>query len=163
MIEWQIQSLGKKSSLTETPFTDGDEILCLLFSNAQGLWERADIHADDWGEFPHRDSLLGRWHRTFSSRGDSEDQKQKLLSAEEFFLSLFEDSGDSAPPEDLEALKHFLGLFLERKRVLRRLRRTEGDLILYLHVSTKNELSVPSPQLTPELVTQLQRFLDFLI
>lgn len=162
MVEWSIQSLGARSSESNLPFQEGDEVLCLLLLDEGGQWRRADILAAEWEGFSDKEKLIGRWHRSFSPNKDAAAKKQKLLDAEEFFLSLFAVSSEQPSGETMDALKQILGLFLERKRILKRLPNSENPIIKYLHSNSKEVFEVVPQSLSPEWIQQLPDFLEFL-
>lgn len=162
MIDWQIQTLSQQSSLSGTIFEEGEEVICLLFTQDDGSWGRANIAPVEWDEFQEKENLLGKWTRRFTKKPGNEEQKQKLLSAEEFFLSLFEHGEASSEDRDRDILKHILALFLERKRILRRLGKSDNGALLYLHIHGKSQHEVPVPDWDQALIAEIHRHLEFL-
>lgn len=169
-MEWQISPLARTSALNEQPFKPGDTVVTLLLMETGEGIRRFDIHAAD-EDAARRNlpgSIIGRWKRVLKPpSNDREEREQRLQSAEDLFLSLYEESALPAQTEEpvngagtaievREALKHFLALHLERKKVLRAQgrRRREG-LQTYIHVKTKRELVVPVLPFDQSLVRNL--------
>ena len=157
-MEWQIKTIARKSSLSETPFNPGDRIVCLVFKDPkEGELGRADLLEAEVEGFQIPGEVLGRWSRVVKDPQDEgQNAKETMASAEDFFFSLFEQE-ELAASEESDMLKHLLALMLERKRVLRALppRRSEGQQ-LYLHVKSKQEFLVPIVEITTELMLKIQ-------
>jgi hypothetical protein len=100
------------------------------------------------------EAVLCQWSHRMREPAVSEAEARRaaLQSAEEVFLSLYEDGQDGEAGAARDQLKFFLALQLERKRVLRPL--GGGH---YRHVPSKREFTVPQLELTPELVAGFLR------
>jgi hypothetical protein len=157
-MEWQIKTIARKSSLSATPFNPGDRIVCLIFKEAEeGELGRADLLEAELDSFEIPGQVLGRWSRVVKDPDDeSATARETMASAEDFFFSLYENE-QSDGDETADMLKHLLALMLERKRVLRAMgpRSVEGCQ-LYLHVKTKQELTVPIVEISTELMLKIQ-------
>jgi len=164
-MEWQIKTLARQSSLSETPFNAGDRIICLVFKDPQlGELGRADLLESELDCFNIPGEVLGRWVRIAKDpKHEVQSGKEAMASAEEFFFSLF-DCEPSSSSEVADILKHLLALTLERKRILRAHppRSSQGQQI-YLHVKSKQELSVPIVEVTAELMMKIQDTLGELL
>lgn len=174
--DWQVKPLSRKSSLSGESFTPGTNVVCYIYSdpNLPNEILRTDILAEESGNFELPKNLLARWTRIVRDREDDEQkeaQKQTLTNAEEFFLSLYDELNEntrslSEPSETTTTrniLKQLLGLMLERKRILRRLKNKDKNLIYYLHVPTKKEYQVPQITLNLEEIAKIQAQLNVLI
>lgn len=157
-MEWQIKTIARKSSLSGTPFKPGDRIVCLIFKQTdEGELGRADLMESELADFTIPGEVLGRWLREVKDPEDeSQNARETMASAEDFFFSLFENEQSEASAES-DMLKHLLALMLERKRVLRAQppRRSEGEQA-YLHVKTKQVLQVPVVEISTELMFKIQ-------
>ncbi|MFT4901687.1 MAG: hypothetical protein ACI81V_000962 [Lentimonas sp.] len=157
-MEWQIKTIARKSSLSETLFKPGDRIICLVYqAEGEGELGRADLLEAELVDFEIPGEVLGRWSRVVKDPEDlSQHAREVMASAEDLFFSLFEHEQSDAP-EASNMLKHLLALMLERKRVLRAQppRRSEGSQP-YLHVKTKQELLVPVVEISTELMFKIQ-------
>lgn len=141
-------------------------MVCLIYKNVEvGEIERSDIRLEEEADFELPGESLGRWLRTIKKSEDAQSiAREKLVSAEEFFLSLFELSKDADRSDETDALKHILALMLERKRVIRVQGRRKGDGIQsYLHVETKRVLDVPVVDISADLMTRIQETIGDII
>lgn len=168
--DWQVKPLSRKSSVSGEAFKPGSEVVCYIYTNPNNgsELERTDILAEECGNFELPKNLLARWTRIVKEREDEEEkghEKQTLGNAEEFFLSLYDESTKHTEEaeETRDILKQLLSLMLERKRILRRIKSKDKDIILYLHVATKNEYQVPEITLDLEKITKIQEQLRVLV
>ncbi|MFP4070121.1 MAG: hypothetical protein ACOC4K_05460 [Verrucomicrobiota bacterium] len=166
-MDWQIKTIAKKSAVSETPFSPGDRVLCLVYKEAgEPELGRADLLESEAGDFRAPGEVLGRWVRVVKDPGDEGAQmKETMASAEDFFFSLYENEPtEPEAREESEVLKHLLALMLERKRILRALppRRSEGEQA-YLHVKLKKEVAVPVVEISPELMLKIEDTIGELI
>ena len=157
-MDWQIKTIGRKSALSGEVFDPGDRVTCLIFKDdAAGELGRADLRPEEMDQFELPGAVLGRWSRVVKDPDEEgAHARETMASAEDFFLSLFEDEPEEAKDAS-EMLKHLLALMLERKRVIRAIgpRQTSGEQI-YLHVKTKRELSVPIVEISTELMLKIE-------
>lgn len=165
-MDWQIKTISRKSSRTGNPFEPGDVAVSLIFKDSAAKEiGRADLHESELGEFELPGELLGRWRRVIRDPNEEAvNASETLASAEDFFFSLYEGDDPESKTEEREMLKHLLGLMLERKRVLRAVgpRQTEGAQT-YLHVKSKQEVSVPVLDMSHQLMLQVQDTIGELI
>lgn len=157
-MEWQIKTISQKSTLSGESFTSGDLVVSLIFKDREnGNVCRADLRPEEVEMFDLSDELIGRWTRVVQESDDeSVYDCEKIESAEDFFLSLFENENTIAG-EESDMLKHLLSLMLERKRVLRAIgNRKSSDEQRYLHVKTKREITVPIRNISAELMLKIE-------
>lgn len=164
-MEWQFKSIARKSSLSETLFNPGDRVVCLIYKDVEaGEMGRADVLLDEVETYDMPGEILGRWTRVVKDPDDeSTNARETMASAEDFFLSLYQNEREDAL-EESDALKHLLGLMLERKRVVRSLgpRQTEG-VQRYVHVKTKVEMDIPIIEISTDLMMKIQDTLGDII
>lgn len=163
-MDWQIQRLGRVSSVSGDKFEPGDRVVCLIFVGPQGDIDRADMLEAEEADFELLpESVLGRWVRVIKEKGvDAQEQKLTARSVEDLFLSFY--SHPSGDLEEVALLKHFIGLLLERRRILKPVgkRQTSGEQT-YMHGKTKQEFQVPVLALEPELLMRLHGLFEDLI
>lgn len=140
-------------------------MVCLIFKDVEaGEMGRADVLPDEVDTYELPGETLGRWTRVVKDPGDeSANVRETVASAEDFFLSLY-DNDQAGAQAETDALKHLLALMLERKRVVRALgkRQVEGTQ-LYRHVKTKQELEVPVVEISTDLMLKIQDTLGDII
>jgi len=165
LMEWHFKSIARKSSLSQAPFNPGERVVCLIFKDVEaGEMGRADVLPDEVDTYELPGEPLGRWTRVVKDPGDeSVNVRETVASAEDFFLSLY-DNDQAGAQAETDALKHLLALMLERKRVVRALgkRQVEGTQ-LYRHVKTKQELEVPVVEISTDLMLKIQDTLGDII
>lgn len=166
-IEWQVKPLSRKSSISGELFAPGAIVICHIFFEEDNPGEliRKDILKEEIENFDVPKNLIAKWSRKIGEKND-EEQKQVINNAEELFFSLFNEN-NATQEENIEnkqsILKQLLGLLLERKRKLRRMKTNEKDVILYLHSSTKREYKVIETALELEEILKIQEQLQSLI
>ena len=152
-----IRSVGKNSGISETPFHPGDIVWSYLYRTGEGFIDRLDILEGEREQLQLEGPVICRWSQRIKEKGvsEAEEKRSALQSADEVFLSLFEEGQEPAEEglvdETRERLKFFLALQLERKRILKRLGGRR-----FRHMPTKRELTVPDMEITPELITAFQ-------
>lgn len=165
--EWQVKPRSKKSAVSGEAFVDGDVIHCFVYMGLEsGELERVDILEGERDHFEVPGNLLAQWSRVVRNRDEEEKevQRQVLQSAEECFISFFDESLEVGGSEQTRnMLKQVLGLMLERKRVLRRLKDGDSDVIRYLHVASKREYVLLKLALGMEDVVKIQEQLAQII
>jgi hypothetical protein len=177
-IEWNVRPGAKVSAISGEPFSEGDRIVCLLFATDQpGELGRADLLETELEDFKLNGTLLGRWSRIVKSAADEAKEAQRLTaaSAESLFFSLFDDAegepvavanqGNVEQAQVLrEVLQHFVGLLLERRRILKAVgRRSLAGKQNYWHPKEKRNFEVPICELSPTTIAQIQDVIGDLV
>lgn len=158
-MEWSFRPLTKRCAATGTSFSDGDEVVSLIFKPEQGELERYDVLASNISAFSPEGTLLGQWKRIFAQNPDSAvAQKQLLANLEEFFESLF----TSAQTFEGDLLKQLLALLLERRRVIRALGKPANGVQTFLNVRSREEFLVPIFAFSPEDVARVSDVMEML-
>lgn len=166
--DWQIKAHSRKSSVSGEVFETGSKIICYIYHSEHGEEElvRTDIREEELGTFEVPKNLLARWTQVVKDRKNNEGQKQTLGNIEELFLSLYEEIDEVDKKKNSkkgEILKQLLGLILERKRILKRLKIKDKRIITYLHIATKKEYEVNELDLDLEEIAKMQEQLEILI
>lgn len=163
-MDWQLKPVSRQSSTSGQKFTPGESVVCFIFKNNQGQLERADVQESETEAFPQTNDILARWTRVIKEPDEElkEAKKQTIQSAEDIFLSLF-DEENSTDCQERDILKQFIALMLERKRILKRLNTKEKEVQEYLHSSTQRTFKVPMHPLEPQQILTIQEQLQNLI
>jgi len=144
-MDWQLKAISKECDATGEEFTPGERVLCYIYKDEEsGELARSDIKKSAIGNFKIPKNTLGRWTRVIREKSDDwekEAQEQSLKTAEDLFLSLYEEDETEAIKEQ-SILKQILALLLERKRILRRLKGQKTDNLIFIHVPSKQEFAV---------------------
>lgn len=162
--QWQVKSLSRKCGVSGEIFQTGATVICYIF-HKEGELVRTDILEQEVTKFEIPKNLVAKWTRTVSDETKETSQTGLLSNAEEIFLSLYR--LDEEIQEDMmdkqEVLKHLLGLMLEKKRMLRRLKLKDKGIIAYLHIASKKEYRVREITLDLEEILKIQGQLDALV
>ncbi len=161
-MEWQISPSSRKSSLNEAPFGKGDRIVSHLVKPAEGDLIRVDILESEEEQMELAGESLCRWTHVFKpkAKDNREELEAMKLTADNLFISLFE--GEEEPTAENGKFKQFLGLMLERRRVLR-VKERDDNFTYYIHRPTKREFAVPNVELDPLFFIENQEKLDFIL
>lgn len=166
-MDWQVKPLSRKSSISGEVFEAGATVICHIFfqENIPGELIRKDILREEINNFELPNNLVAKWTRKVGEK-ESEEQKQLINNAEELFFSLYSDSNievqeNIANKQDI--LKQLIGLMLERKRILKRVKTKDKGIILYVHSDTKKEYEVIVKTLELEEILKIQEQLQLLI
>jgi hypothetical protein len=159
-----IRSVSEESAISRETFAPGDSVWSYLYRSAEGLIERMDILESEKEELDLQGQVICKWSQRIKEKGitEAEERRAALQSADEVFLSLFEEDPEGEEPGEAvlkarERLKFFLALQLERKRVLKPLGGRR-----FRHMPTKRELKVPDLEITPELIAEFQEEISFM-
>jgi hypothetical protein len=153
-----IKSVDEVSAISGKSFSPGDTVWSYLYHTAEGLLERMDILQEEQGQLDLEGAVICRWSQRIKDREATaaEERRAALQSADDIFLSLFDEipggEDDPAAAESRQRLKFFLALQLERKRVLKPLGSRR-----FKHMPSARELSVPDMEITSDLLTRFQQ------
>ncbi|MGE9290503.1 MAG: hypothetical protein ACQKBT_05915 [Puniceicoccales bacterium] len=170
MQEWSLQSGSRKSTKSEQPFNDGQQVrsvLCVV--EKEGL-VRLDFDPDE--EFQLGEARpIAQWIRTFrSNEAEKEIAREAVETADDLFdqmMNASTEEGEEPDPERdevREVLCFILALHLERKRVLRPLGRIAVDgTQSYRHPKKDREYTVKGVIVRPDLIQKIEDQLDFVL
>lgn len=162
-MDFTIRSVAEACRVSGEAFTPGARVRSCLYRNAGGVIERADVLEDQRQQLGiDPATVICSWvHRIREKQmSDAEEKRASLQSAEEVFLSLYEESaddGDAMTIDTRDRLKFFLALQLERKRILKPLGGRR-----YRHVASKRELIVPDLEISADLLAEFQQELAWI-
>lgn len=167
MVDWQFEAAGRSCALCGDRFKPGDRVVSVLYIDGEGLVARMDYlcGVEEEPELPER--RLARWEWKVRERLDGKaEARARVASAEEFFLSLFEDDGVGETGEEVleqkELLKYLFGLLLERRKVLK-LSDSAGharERLTYLHPSSGKSFDVQVVHVSPSSVARIEAHLE---
>lgn len=164
---WQIKPFSHRCCVLAKPFEAGDAYVSYLVIDSENELQRFDVSAAKDEEFEPTGEVLCRWRQVYKEPPEKDDSaRRQRETAEGFFLSLFDEEKEDGAPEKAEAeiLKKFLGLLLERKRVLRpRGSSPDGQFRLMEHARTKNIYPVPAGDLAQEELMRISDRLNTLV
>ncbi len=145
-----IRPVAATCAVSGRPLAPGDRVWSVLARRPDGMLERIDVHADHQAALIAPGPVLCRWSQRVRAPAESAAAARRaaLQSAEEVFLSLFDEPENGAAQgpaaEARDRLKFFLALQLERKRLLKPIGPRR-----YRHAPTGREFTVPDFPITP--------------
>lgn len=151
-----IRSVDEICKVSGRAFVPGNRVRSYLYKNEEGLIDRVDVLEEHRGQLSIDGTVICSWGHQIKPKdnAEAEERRAALQSAEEVFLSLYEEAPakeDGLLDETRDRLKFFLALQLERKRILKSLGNRK-----YRHMPSKRELVVPDLAITPELIKLFQ-------
>ncbi|MBC2604970.1 hypothetical protein [Pelagicoccus albus] len=163
-MEWHISPIASKSYHSGKDFAKDDGVACALVKNGEGELVRVDTLVSEANKVEMPGDVLCRWTQLFKPKpSDGKEEAEALkLTADNLFISFFEGEEEGTLSEENAELKLFLGLMLERRRVLRVKARTR-KYTRYVHRPSKREFLVPAVDLDPRFFIENEEKLSFLI
>jgi hypothetical protein len=164
-MDWQIKAFSRRCGVTGRAFEDGDRYISFLFIDQESReLARSDIAEAEAESFQPDGEVICRWSREFRKEAESgPSARQQRESIESVFISLFEGESED-DPEERETLKQVLGVFLERKRILKdRGFCHDGAFQVMEHRKTGNVFLVPTGRMTAESLPRIQEKLGELV
>lgn len=163
-MEWHISAVARKSYLTGEDFSKDDVVASALVRISEEELQRVDVLVRDANKVELPGEPLCRWTQVFKPKPDDgrEEAEALKLTADNLFINLFEGEEEGGLSMENAELKQFLGLMLERRRVLRVKARTR-KYTRYVHRPSKREFLVPVVDLDPQFFLENEEKLSFLI
>lgn len=163
-MNWHIKPLSSACASTGKPFETGDRYVSFLVEDGQDREiHRYDVLEAEVSGFSPEGEVFCRWPQVYRKEpAGNEAEKQQKASLEGMFFSLFETEEEE--DEDAATLKRFLGLFLQRKNILKARGVTDdGRFQVMEHRKTKSIFLVPQGEVTPEALVKIQEVLGELV
>jgi hypothetical protein len=162
-MELHLQSLSKTCHVTGEAFLEGEQLLCCLVEEESGEVARIDLKASEEVNFKPAGGMMCRWYLTYRSKEPADSEERALkLTAENLFIEMC-DSGSDEESENASLLQ-FLGLMLERKRILRnRGVSKDGVWQSYYHIKSKKNYKIPAGDLSTRFFVEIQKKLGLLL
>lgn len=163
-MEWHITPIGRKSYHSGEEFAKDDPVASALVKTEDAELVRVDVRISEASKVEMPGEVLCRWTQIFKPKAnDGREEAEALkLTADNLFISFFEGEEEGSLSEENAELKHFLGLMLERRRVLRVKGRTR-KYTRYVHRPSKREFLVPAVDLDPQYFLENEEKLSFLV
>lgn len=161
-MDWQLKPLSRHSSLSGNSFETGEKVFCFIHKDEAGELHRSDLKESEVENFTSSHKILGRWTRIVKEKSEEEKEakQQTLKSAEDIFIALFD---DPTYDDEKETLKQILALFLERKRIIKRLKPTDPNTSTYFHKQSSRNFVVPNSPIEPSQLLKIQEQLQSLV
>jgi len=162
-MEMNLQPRAQACAVTGTPFREGDRVASVLVRAESGDVSRLDALEAEAGALQPPGFVACRWVQVFKPHPSEANADRALkLTAETLFLTLADPS--TVPSPETARLVRFLGLMLERKKLLRPKGKTaDGEREIYEHAKTKQLLEVQAIDLTPEFFMAVREQLTVLV
>ncbi len=152
-LSWDLGSRGKKSSVTEKAFEEGDRLVSRILPDLEG-YKREDLLESEWSDDLKEDALF-HWRSTFRVPPIKEEAPFKEEDADEKLRELVA----RQDPDQANTI-YILALMLERKKILIERgneRDKEGQLLrLYEHKEDGESFLILDPQPSLEEIIDLQ-------
>jgi len=153
---WHLRSRARECAATETPFTNGQQIITAIFPDPESSgYLRKDFSLDGWsGRADDAQKPFSFWKTTFTSTAGAEKPAEEKLSAEEILRRLIEEDEDHT-----ENTRYILAVMLERQKLLRETdsqRTSNGIIRVYEHKKTGEVMIVRDPDIPLSEIAKVQ-------
>lgn len=164
-MNWNIKPFSHRCYITGEPFEDQARYTSYLVADQEsGELVRYDVSEAEVEKFQPEGEVICRWSRVYKKQPErGADARQQRETAESVFVSLFEsEAGDEE--EERETLKQVLGVFLERKKILKdRGFCQDRSAQILEHRKNGNVFLVPTDRMTAESLPRIQERLGELM
>lgn len=163
-MELNLPPLSHLCQVSNRAFADGDRVISYLEQDPhKPEIRRSDLLESEGAHFRPTGQVICRWVHHFKQRAPGENRDRALkLTAENLFLTLADPTTEPSPENNRLLL--FLGLMMERKRLIKpRGRTADGLRQRYEHLRTKQFIELPLEELTPEFFVQVREQLSILV
>jgi len=162
-MDLNLQPRAPACYVSKQPFAAGDRVTSILVWTGENQALRYDVLADRAEGFVPEGVPACRWTYAFKPKAAEENADRALkLNAENLFLTLADPANEPSPENT--RLIQFLGLMLERKRVLRaRGKSADGSRQIYEHARSKLPYEVPVGDFGPAFFASVQGQLSVLV
>ncbi len=162
-MELTLHPLAKTCHASGHAFAEGDRVVCYLVREPSGEIGRRDILASEDAAWTKPTPVLCTWTVTYKPRHAEENAGRALkLTAENLFVTLADPAAEPNPANT--GLLQFLGLMLERKKLLRpRGLTTDGERQIYEHAKTHQVYEIPVGTYDDAFFIRIQGQLDLLM
>jgi hypothetical protein len=162
-MELTLHPLAKVCRATGRPFAEGDRVMCHLVRESTGEIARHDVLAQEDGNYDKPAFVFCTWTIAFKAKRAEENPGRALkLTAESLFVTLADPLTE--PNEANTPMLQFLGLLLERKKILRpRGVTADGAKQIFEHAKTHQFYEVPVGTLDEAFFIKIQGQLDLLV
>ena len=162
-MELTLHPLAKTCHASGHAFVEGDRVVCHLVREVTGEIGRRDVLASEDVAYAKPGPVLCSWTVNYKPRhGDENTGRALKLTAENLFVTLGDPAAEPNPANT--PLLQFLGLMLERKKLLRPRGLTpDGERQVYEHAKTHQLYEIPVGNLDEAFFIRIQGQLDLLM
>jgi hypothetical protein len=162
-MEMTLHPLSKTCHASGHVFAEGDRVMCFLVREPTGEIGRRDILATEDAHFTKPGPVLCTWTVSYKPKHGEENQARALkLTAENLFVTLADPAAE--PNSANTPMLQFLGLMLERKKILRpRGKTTDGERQIYEHARSHQLYEIPVGTFDETFFVNIQGQLDMLV
>jgi hypothetical protein len=162
-MELTLHPLAKTCHASGHVFAEGDRVACHLVREATGEIGRRDVLASEDAGDAKPGQVLCSWTVSYKPRHGEENAGRALkLTAENLFVTLADPAAEPNPANT--PLLQFLGLMLERKKLLRPRGLTpDRERQIYEHAKTHQLYEIPVGNLDEAFFIRIQGQLDLLM
>lgn len=148
--DWDIKSRAHACSRTGRAFAEGEFFYTLLVREGEGF-RREDLCEEAWRERNDNIVPFSFWRSKYEPPAPPAPEAIAKDDAEGLLRRLIEGND----PAHRNA-KYILALMLERKRMLKPVESSDGDMLVYEHAVTGETLVLENPRLGLEQITEVQ-------
>lgn len=162
-MELTLHPLAKTCYASGHVFAEGDRVVCHLVREVTGEIGRRDVLASEDAALAKPTPVLCSWTVSYKARHAEENAGRALkLTAENLFVTLGDPAAEPNPVNT--PLLQFLGLMLERKKLLRPRGLTpDRERQIYEHAKTHQLYEIPVGNLDEAFFIRIQGQLDLLM
>ena len=162
-MELTLHPLAKTCHASGHVFAEGDRVVCSLVREVTGEIGRRDVLVSEDAAYAKPSPVLCSWTVSYKPRHGEENAGRALkLTAENLFVTLGDPAAEPNPANT--PLLQFLGLMLERKKLLRPRGLTpDGERQIYEHAKTHLLYEIPVGNLDEAFFIRIQGQLDLLM
>ena len=162
-MELTLHPLAKTCYASGHVFAEGDRVVCHLVREVTGEIGRRDVLASEDAALAKPTPVLCSWTVSYKARHAEENAGRALkLTAENLFVTLGDPAAEPNPANT--PLLQFLGLMLERKKLLRPRGLTpDRERQIYEHAKTHQLYEIPVGNLDEAFFIRIQGQLDLLM
>jgi hypothetical protein len=162
-MELTLHPLAKTCRASGRAFAEGDRVISYLVREANGELGRHDVLADEDATYAKPGQVLCSWTVRYKAKHGEENSARALkLTAENLFLTLADPAAEPNPANT--PMLQFLGLMLERKKLLRPRGLTrDGERQIYEHAKSHQLYEIIAGNLDEAFFVKIQGQLDLLV
>lgn len=155
--DWEIKSRAHQCSRTGREFAEGEFFYTILVREGEGF-RREDMCEEAWSERNDNIQPFSFWRSKYEPPAPPPPEPLPRDDAEGLLRRLIQEN-DPAHAN----VRYILALMLERKRVIRPLDSSDGDMLVYEHLATGETLVLANPKLSLDRIPEVQREVSALL
>ena len=162
-MELTLHPLSKTCHASGHTFVEGDRVICHLVREPNGEIGRRDVLVSEDAAFVKPGPVLCSWTVSYKPKhGEDNPGRALKLTAENLFVTLADPSAEPNPVNT--PMLQFLGLLLERKKLLRPRGLTpDGERQIFEHAKSHQLYEIPVGTLDEAFFVNIQSQLGLLV